>query len=478
VDNDQTLVWLMAKDYSHGIFHQPFVYGQDYNYMLEALVAIPFLWCKVPVEVALPLVTNMLAIAPFVSFAFYYKSKGRVNAALLLLAIPLLLPNSFALITSMPRGFINGLAFFTLWPWIERIRNYSLQYVAYGGLLAAALVVNPNVIFIAVVLAGLQYNRAEHRKSATLFFLVGASVPALLHVLALRWAAYHSDQMLHFAWSLEWTIDYFKQAFSGPQFSYFKGVVPFTTEYAEYMWFIFPLFMFYAFWKQNYLLSSLLGLVCVGVIVSLGINKVNDGTQSVFFPLSRMFLALPLVLAVVVSELISENEKSYFRFAILIVAGITLGFNMQNLNSDIAKEVNDRSVPLSVKSIAELRMQTDQLNAFAKTNSVFYFAGMGYPMDYGEFQVIFYSGAAWHDDFPIVALPEYERRKWESRKIADISAQHTVWFGGQEFQWNDMSSVAGVEAYDILNLRGYRVTSLLTHREVLRYHGKSSVIGE
>ena len=42
-DSDQSIMWLGAKDYSNGIFHEPRFYGQDYNTMLESLFSVPFL---------------------------------------------------------------------------------------------------------------------------------------------------------------------------------------------------------------------------------------------------------------------------------------------------------------------------------------------------------------------------------------------------------------------------------------------------
>ena len=30
-DNDQVLFWMVTLDYAHGIFHEPFLYCQNYN---------------------------------------------------------------------------------------------------------------------------------------------------------------------------------------------------------------------------------------------------------------------------------------------------------------------------------------------------------------------------------------------------------------------------------------------------------------
>ena len=41
-DSDQTIMWIGAKHYSQGLFYEPRFYGQAYNTMLEALLAVPF----------------------------------------------------------------------------------------------------------------------------------------------------------------------------------------------------------------------------------------------------------------------------------------------------------------------------------------------------------------------------------------------------------------------------------------------------
>lgn len=36
--DDLTVIWLAAQDYSRGIFHEPFFYGQNYGVMLGNLI--------------------------------------------------------------------------------------------------------------------------------------------------------------------------------------------------------------------------------------------------------------------------------------------------------------------------------------------------------------------------------------------------------------------------------------------------------
>src|SRR5690554_1879051 len=53
VGSDDLIFWQAAVDYAQGIFHEPFFYGQDYNFALEAILAAPLINWGVPVDIAL-----------------------------------------------------------------------------------------------------------------------------------------------------------------------------------------------------------------------------------------------------------------------------------------------------------------------------------------------------------------------------------------------------------------------------------------
>ncbi|MBK6370200.1 MAG: hypothetical protein IPF64_10360 [Flavobacteriales bacterium] len=54
VSTDEAVQWHAAMDYSKGLFHGPFFYGQNYGPMLEALITAPFFRLGVPMYVLLP----------------------------------------------------------------------------------------------------------------------------------------------------------------------------------------------------------------------------------------------------------------------------------------------------------------------------------------------------------------------------------------------------------------------------------------
>ena len=55
----------MVKDYSHGIIHEPFFYGQDYNFPLEAWAAVPGYWAGLPPHIILPVISLLFSLTPF-----------------------------------------------------------------------------------------------------------------------------------------------------------------------------------------------------------------------------------------------------------------------------------------------------------------------------------------------------------------------------------------------------------------------------
>ena len=108
-DSDQTIMWLGLKDYADGIFHEPRFYGQAYSSMLEALIGVPFYKMGMPASKVLPLITSFFALAPFVIISFFTLLKKSIKMALAIISITLLLPVEYALLTTIPRGFVAGI---------------------------------------------------------------------------------------------------------------------------------------------------------------------------------------------------------------------------------------------------------------------------------------------------------------------------------------------------------------------------------
>ena len=107
-------MWLGAKHYSQGLFYEPRFYGQDYNTMMEALFAVPFIKMGMPVYYAVPLATHLIALVPFLFTAIYLFLKQKKEAAVFVLAVLLCMPTGYDIMNAIPRGFVTGIFFTSL----------------------------------------------------------------------------------------------------------------------------------------------------------------------------------------------------------------------------------------------------------------------------------------------------------------------------------------------------------------------------
>src|ERR1700744_3370283 len=99
IDNDQPIMWLGTEDFSKGIFHEPRFYGQSYNTMLEALLAVPFYKFGIPTYECVPAVTHFLALFPFVFTSLYLFFKNEKAKAVVVLGGLLCLTTGYDIVT-------------------------------------------------------------------------------------------------------------------------------------------------------------------------------------------------------------------------------------------------------------------------------------------------------------------------------------------------------------------------------------------
>ena len=157
---DQTMLWYQADDLAHGIFREPCYYGQAYNVPVEAWVAVPLLWAGVRHAVALPVATIVLGLVPFFVLAGIALGAGRRWGAVMIWLIPLALPVEYVVVTSIPRGFVGGIAIGSVAVGIWLVGRSRVAFVAAGLFSVVAVAVNPNSVVL--LLAGGCMRLASH----------------------------------------------------------------------------------------------------------------------------------------------------------------------------------------------------------------------------------------------------------------------------------------------------------------------------
>lgn len=336
-DGDQTAFWYQADDVAHGIFREPCLYGQNYNVPIEAWLAAPFLLLHIPAYIALPAVAAALGLLPFLVLSLLaYRHKQRWAASIILL-IPLALPIEFTVISSLPRGFINGLAVATpaLACWLFYRSRTAFFLGAFFAVLA--LTVNPNCSI--VLLAAGTFALLTHIRSVKFYLLSFLGALAALPAPFFLWLfykyhpqcdAYHPKAPIHFTWQLLrntiFVPDQSTLSLNRPALDiFFADFIPIAHQ-GWLMLCILPALVLLLLLVSRPKAAVAILLASIFTILCLGIERIHAGYENVFYPTSRMFLALPILIAIALLwfDLGLGDRRKKFRVLIPVVRALLI----------------------------------------------------------------------------------------------------------------------------------------------------------
>lgn len=323
VDGDALILWNGARDYSLGIFREPFFYGQNYNLMLEALLAAPFIATGLPYRYVLPLITSFLSLFPFVYIGWQFWKREREMPALIFLLMPLLLPPEYGMITSVSRGFVTGIFFCSFMASAVLDPASKRSAPIFGISAALAILFNLNsVVFIVPV--GLFVLFHQQKKS---FFLLHAILWPLAAIALIYAGKYfyilNPEYLVHGEWPFEYRLSRLIQAFSELD-TLFAWLNPLWWEagwFSVCLLLIGGLMLLFLHRKKESV-AILGGLFFT--LLTLGLWKVHDhNPETILLSSTRMFLALPLCLALAWAWLLPGVRPPYlllFLFVPLVFA--------------------------------------------------------------------------------------------------------------------------------------------------------------
>jgi len=292
--DDLVVVWLGAIDYSHGLFHEPFFYGQDYGVMLEALIAAPFVRLGFDPANTVAVIFAVFTIAPFLAFAWYYQRRKEWWPALLFAAMPVLLPVEHGLqITAL-----NGIALIALLPLAWNAKNTLLRSAGMAFILSMAVFVNPNAALIAVPMGLHELVRHRTERKAYLGIALGL-VPVLL-VWGLVRVFFQAQRAVVvntiFDWRMHFKPHLILEAFKRLD-AHFAWLSPLSGQAGSFVFILLiGALALHLRQRDTRMIWALAGTLAL-ILLSFCFAKVHDGYTSIFFPLSRIFLGLPLILA-------------------------------------------------------------------------------------------------------------------------------------------------------------------------------------
>ena len=410
-DSDQSIMWLGTKDYAHGFFHEPLFYGQNYNSMLESLLAVPLYKIGIPLYIALPTITTLLTLFPYFVLSISTYLKSSKIAGILILTIPILLPIEYDFITSLSRGFVTGLAIvsITFFPFFWKKSN--LSFVLFVFLNIFGVILNPNAILLTLPCAFYLFLQNFRNIYFYIYSIVGLILGILIYLSINSFYQNHPNYILH-TYELKISIDYFFDGISHLD-SFFNNVSLLFWKKGWIMLFIPFIFSFFLFkLKKNNEAIVALSIPFL-LLIPLITSKIHDGTNSVFFPLTRMYLAIPLLLAFLVSFLQSNKEKLVYIF--LSISFVFLIVKISNINPSIDRNLNKNHV-VAVIETEKLLQECQQVSEISNQNKI----DLIIINDHWFYDFYNYGCSACIGNFPNTIRPAYERRTWRLSEDENI----------------------------------------------------------
>ncbi|MBI3518340.1 MAG: hypothetical protein HY062_03145 [Bacteroidetes bacterium] len=404
IDNDQPIMWLGAKHYSQGLFYEPRFYGQDYNSMLEALIAVPFIKLGLPVYYAVPIATHLIFLTPFLFTAIYLFLKEKKETAVFVLAVLLCMPVGYDMMNAIPRGFVTGVFFTSLFiVSLLNPNNYRFilinTWMAYVGYLInqnSVLVSAPFLFYIFLI----NYKDKNYYIYSVIGFLPALPIDYLLN----HFYKIHPNYVFYPA-NNSFSFEFFKEAITHLD-QRFAHISFFIEERSFLLLLIFMIIAIVFFKKNKKAFFSFLVFICV-LIVSVFSSKVSDGIVWPFYSYSRMYLGIPIAIYLLVSTSVD------FRKGIYVLIPVALLFHIYkeiHFKKEIAYHTQEKMWGhVHLNKLTEI---LDALNLYknkCKEQGVTDFVIINSVWHDDE---INYAGPALYDDFPNTFKPSFERRTW------------------------------------------------------------------
>lgn len=416
IDSDQPIMWLAAKHFSEGLFFEPRFYGQNYNTMMEALLAVPFIKLGMPVYYAVPLVTHLLFLTPFLFTAGYLFLVDKKIQSIIVLTILLLLPSGYDILNALPRGFVTGI-FFTS-PFILGIHKPGHAKLILLNTFCAcvAYLVNQNSLLVSVPFLFYIFLHNYKSKKYYLFSAIAILAALPLHYFLDHFYTLHPEYIQH---SLE-------NHFSG--YFFIEAIKSLDKRFAHITFFedgkcIYVLFVLFLagflFLKKDRKVFYAYLLFLMFILASFFSSKIADGVAWPFYSYSRMYLGIPVILYLFLSLIQGYSTKLLY-FLVPTVLLFT-SYKELNLKKNIAIHTNEkRWFFIHLSSLKNTRELVNHYNNLCKKHDVKNFV---VAKDIWAREELAYGGQALLNDFPNTLMTVGERRTWriaeERKKVHD-----------------------------------------------------------
>ena len=142
------------------------------------------------------------------------------------------------------------------------------------------------------------------------------------------------------------------------------------------------------------------------VLLTLGLTKIHQGSDSVFFSYSRMYLGLPIIIAIAVS-FIKKIHPKFFYFLLVVPIGLFV-YKISVLDNKIEYYTGNRNHIISIDHTQDVLSKCDNLYKLSEKHAV----DLILVINNNSYDFVNYGCPACIEKFPKTLRPEYERRTW------------------------------------------------------------------
>lgn len=284
VDGDQTISWLGAVDKANGDWYTPYFYGQFYNISVESILSAPFIAMGFGVASVVPIISNMIGVAPFLFGAWFLYRRKLKNTAVILLCLCIILPAQYHFVTAMARGFAGGLAVFAVGLWLTGYQAKIIRPIGYA-LICVSYIVNPNVLIILAPLSLVWLLNIKNEDGRLTFnrllpVLIGIGLASITFLWIQSFNVAHYE--VHRLWNLEVSFSYLRKSLESLD-ARFLYLFPFLPKIGSLLLVLLVAINVILIVKKKRYEAGVMALSIVFVVVTLAVNKTSDGTYSTFF---------------------------------------------------------------------------------------------------------------------------------------------------------------------------------------------------
>lgn len=369
-DADQIIMWNGAMDYSNGVFHEPFFYGQAYNYMLESILSVPLLWLGIPVYIAVPIATNFLALFPFVLLSIFLFKREYTIWSFLALALPFFLPLNYTFLTSIPRGFVQAHLFipFLFIPLLEPKNKNNIVFLYLGS--ALSFIFNQSSILLVLPIFLFVYS--FHFCSFQFYLKSIFALPILLFdYYAKLFYFHHPERVVHEIVGMKLDSLTFQNSLKNQLL--FEDLSPFFSGWGMIYLFVFVSLAIIALYMRKKREFLFLFILLLFLLITLSIPKTQEPyplpNAGIFFSTSRLYLFLPLLLFISFFLIFSKFFKNIRIVYVLFSTCFIMAFyKYVTFEKTVEKIVTQTSFPVTKNE--DLLNRAKEYKELSKTHAI------------------------------------------------------------------------------------------------------------